>query len=193
MENKTYNKILKTARDLIVKTPYQDVSLNMIAKKAGVTKPSLYYYFQNKEDLFLKLFDQVSQEFEQKLEGVLDREVSSLEKLRAFIETYIGFFFSEKHLIRILVQRIPQQNKDLCAKMRETREMIIKKVETVMKEVLKEQGRNECITPRMASMMLLGMLGTFYVEHVEEKKDIDMSPQQVADQIICFLGLNDKL
>lgn len=191
VKNQTYKKILKTARDLIVKNPYHAVSLNMIAQRAGVTKPSLYYYFQNKEDLFLKLFDKVSQEFEQKLDKVLFRELPPNKKLHLFIETYINFFFTEKHLIKLLIQRMPQKNKKLCNKMKNTREGIIKKLEEIMKGVLEQEKRNRNVTPRMASMMLLGMLGTFFIEHVETNKNIDISPQKVADQIVSFLGFDN--
>lgn len=175
----------------MVKSPYHAISLNMIAQKSGVTKPSLYYYFQSKEDLFLKLFDEVSREFEKKLEGVLYRELPANKKLHLFIETYINFFFTEKHLIRLLILRISKKDKKLCDKMRKTREDIVKKLEEIMEEILKQDRRKDQISPRLASMMILGMLGTFYVEHVEERKEIKVSPRQVADQIISFLGFDN--
>ena len=191
--NNTRDNILRVTRELITQKPYHTVSLNMIARQAGVTKPSLYYYFQDKQDLFLKLFDKVSREFDHKLDEVLQKDLSPHQRLRLFIETYIDFFFDQKHLIKILMQWISRQDKRLCNKLKKTREGIIKKLEEIMAEVLKQNKRDKDISPRMASMMLLGMLGTFYVEHVEEKKEFHASPGQVADQIISFLGFKNKL
>ncbi len=187
-KKETYKKILKVAQDLIIQKPYHSVSLNMIARGAGVSKPSLYYYFKNKEDLFLKIFEEVSQEFDQELSKVLEKDLECLEKLHFFIETYINFFFVKKNLIRILLQRICKEDKNLFFKIRETREGIVSKLEIIMTEVLKKEGRGGDLSPRLASMMVLGMLGTFYVEYIEEEKKIELSPGQAADQIFSFLG-----
>ncbi|WEK53098.1 MAG: TetR/AcrR family transcriptional regulator [Candidatus Cohnella colombiensis] len=44
--------ILNTASVLFMELGYEPVSINMIAEKSGVTKASVYYYFNNKASLF---------------------------------------------------------------------------------------------------------------------------------------------
>jgi len=46
------DKVLLTASELFMELGYEPVSINMIAAKAGVTKASVYYYFENKAALF---------------------------------------------------------------------------------------------------------------------------------------------
>ena len=48
--------ILEAAADLFDETRYDDVSLQQIAKRAGVGKASLYTYFRTKEEIFLQLY-----------------------------------------------------------------------------------------------------------------------------------------
>lgn len=51
----TRERILEVALDLFASDGYEKVSLREIAERVGVTKPALYYYFPNKEQLFLAL------------------------------------------------------------------------------------------------------------------------------------------
>jgi AcrR family transcriptional regulator len=51
----TREHILEVALDLFASDGYEKVSLREIAQRVGVTKPALYYYFANKEELFLAL------------------------------------------------------------------------------------------------------------------------------------------
>ncbi len=191
-KKQTYKKILAVTQDLIIQNPYQAVSLNMIAEKVGITKPSLYHYFKNKEELFSKIFDEVSEEFDQELQKTLKQDLDCFKKLHLFIETYINFFFVRKNLVRVLLQRVCKEDEGLFLKIKETRKSITDKLEVIMTEVLEKDYRNRNISPRLASMMVLGMLGTFYIEYIEEEKKIDVSAGQVADQIFSFLDLNIK-
>ena len=186
-KNQTKEKILKIARDLVIEKPYYSVSLNMVARKAGITKAALYYHFKNKEDMFLKIFDHLAEDFQNELDKVIHKDLSPKEKLRLFIETYINFFFVEKDMIRLLFQRISQKDKNLCGKLNQTREEIVLKLEKIMTEVMKKQKKNQ-ISPQIAAMMLLGMMGTFFVEHIHGDKKIKIQPKKISNQIINFLN-----
>lgn len=57
MENLGDNKqnILNTALDLFSEFGYDSVGVQMLCEKSGVTKPTLYYYFGNKEGVLNEL------------------------------------------------------------------------------------------------------------------------------------------
>lgn len=56
-ENDKKIQILRAATRLFAERGYAGTSVREIVEMAGVTKPTLYYYFTNKEDLYLKLMD----------------------------------------------------------------------------------------------------------------------------------------
>lgn len=56
----TLIKIFDSAYQLMGEKGYDKMSMNAIASGAGITKPSLYYYFKSKEDLALGLLDQIA-------------------------------------------------------------------------------------------------------------------------------------
>ena len=53
------NHILKTAKTLFAKSGYARVSTNDIAKAAGISKRSMYYYTGVKEDLYRAIIDEI--------------------------------------------------------------------------------------------------------------------------------------
>ena len=187
IKKNTYEKILRAAQDLIIKNPYHTVSLSMIAKKAGVTKAALYYYFRNKEELFLEIFKKMAESFKEELNKHIKEELPPQENLKNFIVTYINFFFIKKNLIQILIQKVSKSNKKICSRLKGTREDIISKLEKIMDKILKDDKRKEEVSSRMAAMMILGMLGTFFIKHAYDKKT-EISPEKIANKIINFLN-----
>ena len=53
--NPTALKILSTAAQLFMQLGYRAVSINDIVKAAEITKPTLYYYFADKAELFTQM------------------------------------------------------------------------------------------------------------------------------------------
>jgi len=56
----TLIKIFDAAYQLMGEKGYEKMSMNAIAAGAGITKPSLYYYFKSKEELVLGLLIEIS-------------------------------------------------------------------------------------------------------------------------------------
>jgi AcrR family transcriptional regulator len=71
MTNNRFYKIDSNKRELIIKTAlkefsangYGGASINRISKSAGLSAGHLYYYFENKEDLYLTVVDYIFKEF----------------------------------------------------------------------------------------------------------------------------------
>ncbi len=68
--------ILRAARALFAELQYDEISLNAIAREAGISKPNIYRYFDTREEIFLAIF---TEEQEQLLSSLTQR----LKKIRA--------------------------------------------------------------------------------------------------------------
>lgn len=62
-------KIVDAAGQLFMQRGYKAVSINDIIRAADVTKPTLYYYFADKEELFVQMGLRVLQEMGARLEA----------------------------------------------------------------------------------------------------------------------------
>ena len=62
-ERDTRERLLATALALVAKHGYAGTSIAMICEEAGLSASSIYWFFDNKEDLFLSAIEQGAREF----------------------------------------------------------------------------------------------------------------------------------
>ena len=89
MENR--EKILSCALDLFHARGYDAVGVQEIAETAGVTKPTLYYYFGNKQGLLQALLDQEYQEFKKEVFGEVDPQERIWMTLPKIASAYLDY------------------------------------------------------------------------------------------------------
>jgi AcrR family transcriptional regulator len=65
------SRIVAAAAELFHKSAYQTVQMDDIARLAGVGKPTLYRYFEAKDELFLVVFDNLLRDLEAEIGAVL--------------------------------------------------------------------------------------------------------------------------
>ncbi|MFB9280107.1 TetR/AcrR family transcriptional regulator [Cohnella cellulosilytica] len=75
------DKVLQTASVLFMELGYEPVSVNMIAARAGVTKASVYYYFDNKAVLFTAAVTQMMRRIRSVTERIIEANGTLRERL----------------------------------------------------------------------------------------------------------------
>jgi TetR/AcrR family transcriptional regulator len=74
--------ILRAAAELFAARGYNATSVREVVERAGCTKPTLYYYFQNKEQLFLEALRDRTAIFTDVVDGALSRPGTVRERFR---------------------------------------------------------------------------------------------------------------
>ena len=69
-------KILKAAFNLIGKKSVKDVSMQEIAAACNITKPSLYYYFKDKDELCYTIIRYVLDEQNKRMKKYFEQNLS---------------------------------------------------------------------------------------------------------------------
>lgn len=70
IDNNTKDIICQTAWDLLLKRGYKAFSLKAVADQCGIGRSNVYYYFKNKKDLLVMLYDHFIDEFSKQIEKV---------------------------------------------------------------------------------------------------------------------------
>jgi AcrR family transcriptional regulator len=97
----TKNAVFTAAAELFASKGFHDVSVREICDEAGVSKPVLYYYFKDKEDLLYKLVNEMhSRQAELVHENIRDDE-SFEENIKGIYKLYLEFYNKYPHLIRL--------------------------------------------------------------------------------------------
>ncbi|MGP4053373.1 TetR/AcrR family transcriptional regulator [Mycobacterium sp. 4D054] len=79
----TRRSIVRAARDLIADRGYHAATFQQIAARAGVSRPTLHYYFSTREELYEVLLADAREQLERCAADAM-REVSLLPQLAAF-------------------------------------------------------------------------------------------------------------
>lgn len=91
MENRK-KQIIDLAIKLVQQKGYVAFSYDDISKQLGVTKASIHYHFEKKEDLGVAITDRISKSLQNFLLVKKDATVSVEEKLNQFIQLLAGRF-----------------------------------------------------------------------------------------------------
>ena len=122
-------KILKTAFNLIGKKSVKDVSMREIAAACNITKPSLYYYFKDKDDICYTIIKFIIDDQRKKVEKYIEQDTSLKDILtdifqnayKAKVKKSLSFFL---HVIEY-IKGIPALEKKFRA-LKEENEKTIK-------------------------------------------------------------------
>jgi TetR/AcrR family transcriptional regulator len=134
-EKTTREKILESARLLMGKSGYSGVSINDLAKNVGVTKASIYYFFDNKESIYLEVLKEIIKEIQVNY-TIAPNEVASGKLLIEKIEKSIIHGIKHGVIIRIPDMEDFKKNKKELMEINEEAQ----KVQKLMKKFLDKCG-----------------------------------------------------
>ena len=99
-------RIEKCALELFATKGYPGTSVREIVEAAGVTKPSLYYYFENKEQLYRSLILGSLDAFYAELAERLRARAPLAARLRAIAETYFAWMRAQPQLAAAIYRAV---------------------------------------------------------------------------------------
>lgn len=94
--------IMRAARDIIAERGYQAATFQQIAQRAGVSRPTLHYYFATREELYDKLLADVCERMENCATTALG-EGSLLAQLAAFTRELHRLGEAEPALMKLVM------------------------------------------------------------------------------------------
>lgn len=83
--------VLNIALDIFWRKGFRGTSLDDITAETGLTKPSLYAAFGDKNALFLKVLDRYHAEIVRRAEKALNRETSAREAIAGWLESFVPY------------------------------------------------------------------------------------------------------
>jgi AcrR family transcriptional regulator len=179
-------KILETAKNLFAEKGYHGMSMREISDALGVSKAALYYYFKDKEELFLEILKIYLEEMSAVLDRISVEPISGAEKIRRFVEYVLTQPTEQRATIRLASQEINQ----LSPETRKTfgliyQDKFIKKIQAILQEGMR-QGEFREIPGDVSVWALLGiMFPYFYPSH---SRDASIPPETIQEVVRIFLN-----
>ncbi len=95
-------RLLASATELFNRKGYAATTVREIVSAAGVTKPVLYYYFRNKEGIFIDLMREALSAFDVLLDAAGRDGGSARDRLKALAERTLGLFDAHIDVARLI-------------------------------------------------------------------------------------------
>ncbi len=103
MEREARKKdILETAMYLFAEKDFHEVTVDEIAERVGLSKGTLYLYFENKENLFFTIIQEKTRELFGMLREAAGSQASFTDRLTDLVRAYLGFFDTHKSYFKIM-------------------------------------------------------------------------------------------
>ncbi|MCB0131959.1 MAG: TetR/AcrR family transcriptional regulator, partial [Caldilineaceae bacterium] len=99
----TRERILDAALNIFSSKGYHDTRLDEIVDESHTSKGSIYFYFPNKERLFLALVDQFASLLERRIIESISQETSAMVKVQAALEACLATFGKYRRQAKMLL------------------------------------------------------------------------------------------
>jgi AcrR family transcriptional regulator len=173
--------ILRKAAELFNERGFYETSLNELAKRLNVTKPSLYYYFKNKDDILLQILNQAAVEFTPAMTLAEESGLRGLEKLRIFITQYtvcMTGVFGKCMVLSGLGPLEPSSRDELTPTFR--------LLDTFVRKLLNEGMQDGSIAPCDTKITTFSIFGAMHWLARWYRPDGELNPREIADRVFVI-------
>ena len=182
-------QIIESTRILFNKYGYKRVSMDEIAKTAGVTKKTVYSYFNNKEELLKYFINEELKNMKKIVEEIEKEDIPFFEKIHKGICSLLKYR-RDRNFIQIINEELEAFKSPIIL---ENLRLIDKMVQNYIKEKLiyaKDQGFIDVDDIEITSFLIYKMYIALIIEWGDEKFD----DTKLADNIIKIIknGLERK-
>ncbi len=174
--------ILSNAAKEFIERGYYKTSLDDIARMQNVTKPTLYYYIKNKEDILVKCEQITCGKINSLLDIVMARDISSLDMIQEFINEYIKIITDDVARCHVR-HRGQMENKELAAKSIKNHKNIEFRVREIIRRGINDGSIRDCNSTILAILLFDSLNGLTSWYHSDGQVTLD----ELAEEIIALV------
>lgn len=174
-------QIMEVAKKVFATHGYHETNIDMICKKAGTARGTIYRYFKNKEAIFAVILEESLEEMNrQMIEGYDLGELSFLnreeimEAYVASVERIFDFLLADRDFAKITFEVSSGVNKRFTQLRREYEEKNLSLIRTMMEQWKRNDLVRKDLDTELAAVRLRGALEKIYrTLMLEETRDFD--------------------
>ena len=185
MENRML--LLQCAKELFYAKGYDAVGVQEIVEKAGLTKPTLYYYFGNKIGVLRTLIETKFEELRNSVRKALDSEGDIRAHLYCLAEAYCYCFECDRKFYMLMMAlfysaRENEAYKAVRPYITELYEMVVQMFENASGELGNMNGRQ-----RQFAVGFIGTVNHYLLVHCELEQKEEIGKEQITSLVNQFM------
>jgi len=183
--------ILNCARELILLQGVDRVSMDDIARKAELSKATLYLYFSGKEIIFNEICEEAARVFLGHLKPLLETGVSGMEAIRCFWRGYVELFGNfDEMLIIFKVRSFLNPDLPFVSMEEQSKSPNVDNILAIMKTLIDQCKTEGIFDPNLDSGLATRLLLSMFSNVIDDTARLPMearkSPALLKEMAKCF-------
>ncbi len=180
-ENKR-EAVLRTAARIFSERGYHGTSLELVAEELEITRPTVYYYFKNKDEILFECVHIALEMIEQASQEVTARGGSAAEQLVAVMEAYAEVMMQDFGicLVRVGDSPLPAESR---VKLRRLQANIDRKLRGLIEQGIRQKSFGPC-DAKLAGFAVAGALNSISRCY---RPDGELTPKEIAGRFVHML------
>jgi AcrR family transcriptional regulator len=168
--------ILNAARKLFFEKGFRYVTVENIARKAELSKGSIYLYFSSKEEIYTQILLNDIDKFNKKSSLIFQNGKSAAELVMDFAFIYVDFFLNDRELFRIMMTfMLHTEDMNLAETVNqhiiEVTNNTVKIIETILQQGIEKGEFPSDINLRLSRNAMWGLLNGIISLHLFTGKE----------------------
>jgi AcrR family transcriptional regulator len=147
--------IFLAAADLFSRRGFDSVTVDDIAKAAGVNRAMLYYHFTDKLTLYRDIVSRLLDEAAARVSTVVESQLSPAEKLEGFINSFVELAATHPYLPPLMLREISEGALHFDAEILNRMRAVFQAFMRVLSEG-QESGEFRAVNPVLAYLTVIG-------------------------------------
>lgn len=194
-KKKRKEEIFCAARTVFADKGFEKAAMDAIAKKSGFSKGAIYFYFKNKEDLFISMIEDQFDKITEIIEDVVESKTSPLDKIKIIVLKMLSIVETDSELTSKLMLRhgeFMNKHHKIFKKIFSKWQVQIELIARVIKEGIKI-GVFKNIDPYFSARAVFGFIHTvcaswkLYGKENSPEKDTDMVTEIFLNGLVASL------
>jgi AcrR family transcriptional regulator len=191
-QTNTKGKIFSAAAKLFAQKGYNGVSMRELSESTGLSKPTIYYYFGNKEGIYTALVEAGLHYGVEIFQKIVEQDIPIKDKIVQVVKVRFQQVLEYPDFAKFFLVVFTSSEKlpfleDFIKESIERRKMLV----DLIKEGIKRKEFGPSANPELAAEVFVGALMHFIMKQLNSRKVI--LSDKLAEDLVEFLfrGLNE--
>ncbi len=175
--------VLKTAAHLFVERGYQKTSMSLLSTRLKITKPALYYYFRNKEEILVACYRSGIAAIESHLQPLDAGPGSAMTRLQMFVQGYATVILTHEFGRCVAMIDDSELSAETRRGVRDLKRRVDVSIRTLVTAGMADGSIAAC-NPKLVSFAIAGAInwaGRWY------KPGGELQPKEIAEEFMRIL------
>jgi AcrR family transcriptional regulator len=150
------DEILREAAHLFLESGYRGASMDAIAERVGIAKPTLYHYWRSKEDILYAIHKKYILPLLEQQRSYADRELAPDDQLRRCVRDMMESISEDPGYVRSFIEHGRELSEERVAEVRQIGREHRHLIEEAITAGI-EQGMFRKVNPAMGAYAVLGV------------------------------------